>query len=87
MFILCVSLLIVRLPFAHYLQADLGSDAIWWSFPLGSAVSMALALLYYRFGGWKRARFAGDKPATGEAAAAADNLPIKVLFLRRWFCW
>jgi Na+-driven multidrug efflux pump len=30
-------------------------DAIWWSFPISSVLSSCLALLYYRFGGWRAA--------------------------------
>lgn len=33
--ILCVSLLVVRVPFAWGLQERWGAEAIWWSFPLG----------------------------------------------------
>lgn len=49
---------------------------MWWSFPLGSGVSAVLALAYYRFGGWRKARFlAEDKPATGEAAETGVASP------------
>ena len=48
-----------------------GADAIWWSFPLGSAASMLLTLAYYRFGGWKRARMLEHPLAPLPHAAAA----------------
>jgi putative MATE family efflux protein len=54
--ILVVSLWIVRIPFAYTYVHFWGADAVWWSFPLGSSVSMILSALYYRFGGWKKAR-------------------------------
>jgi putative MATE family efflux protein len=73
--ILTVSLLAVRLPFAALLDETLGADAIWWSFPLGSAVSVVLALAYYRFGGWRKARFVAEEPATGEAADTGVATP------------
>lgn len=73
--ILCVSLLLVRLPFAAVLENSWGADAIWWSFPLGSAVSMLLAVGYYRFGGWRAARLVADPPATGEAAETGNAVP------------
>ncbi|MFC3712466.1 MATE family efflux transporter [Sphingoaurantiacus capsulatus] len=73
--ILCISLLGVRLPFAANLQDSLGADAIWWSFPLGSAVSVVLALAYYRFGGWRKVQFAASTPATGEAADTGVAAP------------
>jgi Na+-driven multidrug efflux pump len=51
-----ISLWLIRIPFAKLLEPYLGADAIWWSFPLGSVVSVLLALTYYRWGGWRRAR-------------------------------
>ncbi len=54
--ILFVSMVVVRLPFAEALMGRWGADAIWWSFPLGSVVSMILAIGYYRYGGWRNAR-------------------------------
>ena len=49
-----------------------GADAIWWSFPVGSGCSLALALLYYRFGRWRTLHMieeerppAGEPPDTG----------------------
>jgi len=47
---------LVRFPFAHGLASRLGADAIWWSFPVGSIVSLILSAAYYRFGGWRKAR-------------------------------
>jgi len=26
---------------------------VWWSFPVSSVLSSVLALLYYRYGGWR----------------------------------
>ncbi len=70
--ILIISLWAVRIPFTTFFQAHLGAEAVWWSFPLGSAFSCALALAYYRFGGWRKARLMevkprGDAPDTGMA--------------------
>jgi putative MATE family efflux protein len=53
---------IIRLPFAHYLQPWLGADAIWWSFPLGTFTAFAIAVSYYRWGGWRKARLMDDRP-------------------------
>jgi len=33
-------------------------DAVWWSFPVSSALAAALAVLYYRYGDWRHARMA-----------------------------
>jgi putative MATE family efflux protein len=53
---LFIAMWVVRLPFAYLLIPRLGDDAIWWSFPMGSATSAVLLTAYYRFGGWKKAR-------------------------------
>ncbi|MDB5396839.1 MAG: family efflux transporter [Rhodospirillales bacterium] len=53
---LFIAMWLVRLPFAWVLTPRLGADAIWWSFPAGSAVSLLLLLAYYGFGDWRKAR-------------------------------
>ena len=62
---LVVSLWCVRIPVAVTFMPRFGADAIWWSFPLASAVSALLAVGYYRFGGWRRAQMmsAGSRAA------------------------
>ena len=56
--ILTISLLVVRFPFAVALLPRFQVDAIWWSFPLSSALAAALAVLYYRYGDWRHATMA-----------------------------
>lgn len=56
--ILVISLFGVRIGFAILMQPHWGQDAIWWSFPISMAVSTALALAFYRWGGWRRAKMA-----------------------------
>jgi len=70
--ILTVALMPVRFGFAVVFGPVLGADAIWWSFPAGSAVSVVLTALYYRFGGWRSGGM-GRVPAP-PAARAASNL-------------
>jgi putative MATE family efflux protein len=53
LFISAVSLLGVRFPIANALLGQYHADAIWWSFPVSSALSALLAVLYYRYGGWR----------------------------------
>ena len=53
--ILTISLLVVRFPLAELLLDRYQVDAVWWSFPVSSALSALLAVLYYRYGGWRRA--------------------------------
>ncbi len=54
--ILFVSLFCVRIGFAELLEPVWGQDAIWWSFPVSMAVSASMAIAYYRWGGWRKAR-------------------------------
>jgi putative MATE family efflux protein len=54
--ILFIALWLVRIPFAYALVSRWQADAIWWSFPLGSLVSMSLSIAYYRYGNWRSAR-------------------------------
>jgi putative MATE family efflux protein len=67
--ILFFAVWVVRIPFAYALIERLQADAIWWSFPVGSVISLALSAAYYRFGGWKSARML--VPAPGGAVRAA----------------
>jgi putative MATE family efflux protein len=76
LFILLISMWLIRPPFAMLLQPQLGADAIWWSFPLGSLVSMLMAMAYYQWGGWRRARMieptaAEQAPSTGQGVPAS----------------
>ena len=72
--ILAGSLWGVRVPFAELLQPYWGADAIWWSFPVSSLVSMLLSLAYYRWGGWRKAKMMG-KPSHAEALATPSEIP------------
>ncbi len=51
--ILVCSMLFGRIGFAWAMLPRWGTDALWWSFPIGSAVSLTLAVAYYRWGGWR----------------------------------
>ncbi len=64
--ILAFAMFPVRLGAAVALRPWLGGEALWWSYPLGSSASLLLAILYYRFGGWRFARM-------GEALKAAET--------------
>ena len=52
--ILLCSMLFGRIGFAWLMLPSWGTDALWWSFPIGSAVSLTLAVAYYRWGGWRK---------------------------------
>ncbi|MFC0330186.1 MATE family efflux transporter [Paenibacillus sepulcri] len=62
-----IALLIVRIPLASFLGSHYGFDAMWWSFPISFAIATVLTALYYRYGGWKKARLL---QAAGGAASA-----------------
>lgn len=51
--ILTFGVLIARIGFAWSLLPYFGPDILWWSFPIGSSFTLILAVLYYRFGGWR----------------------------------
>ena len=77
--ILFISLWLVRIPFAYSLVGSWGADAIWWSFPLGSLMSMTLSAAYYRWGGWRNARMlarSNEVPRSRERATITPPLPL-----------
>jgi Na+-driven multidrug efflux pump len=52
--ILTIAYLPGRVGTALTLEPLLGTDAIWWSFPIGTVISLFLSTLYYRKGGWRK---------------------------------
>ena len=68
--IMTVSLLLVRFPLADALLPRYHADAIWWSFPISSALAAVLAALYYKLGGWRSARMLSGDLATEPGASA-----------------
>jgi len=55
MVIMFVALYPARLGFYYLAYPHIGSDAVWWAYPAGSAVAVGLTTLYYRSGKWRRA--------------------------------
>ena len=73
--ILVVAVLIGRLGFAATLLPHFGTDALWWSFPVGSVGSLALAVLHYRFGDWRRGAMVSvvvEQEAAEQSQATAE---------------
>ena len=70
--ILTLTLLVVRFPMAEMLIGRYQIDAVWWSFPISSALSAVLAILYYKYGGWRSARMAGG-PRQGVVAPSPEG--------------
>jgi putative MATE family efflux protein len=54
--ILAIALFPVRLGAVFLLLPRIGTDALWWSMPLGSLAAMLMAIGYYRAGRWKQVR-------------------------------
>ncbi|WNO55172.1 MATE family efflux transporter [Stakelama saccharophila] len=74
--ILFVALYPVRIGFAYALLPSWGADALWWSFPLGSAATMVMAIFYYRFGKWREIHLAPRlEEAECEERSHADAEP------------
>ena len=63
--IMALALLLVRFPLADAFLFRYHADAIWWSFPISSALAAVLAALYYRLGGWRSARIVPGELARG----------------------
>jgi putative MATE family efflux protein len=66
--ILSVAMLAIRYPLAYYLLDRWHADAVWWSFPISSAIAAVLAVAYYKYGGWRQARMI-DKPLAATRTA------------------
>jgi putative MATE family efflux protein len=43
----------IRIGFALFAMPKLGADALWWSFPLGSVATLAMAYAFYHWGNWR----------------------------------
>jgi putative MATE family efflux protein len=54
--IITLTLIPGRLGFVYLLTPILGAEALWWSFPAGSAIGVILTALYYYYGGWRNIR-------------------------------
>jgi putative MATE family efflux protein len=44
-----------RLGFYALAEPWLGTDAVWWSYPVGSALTVIVTVAYYRMGKWRKA--------------------------------
>lgn len=69
--ILVCSMFVGRIGFAWAMLPYWGTDALWWSYPIGSAVSLVLGVAYYKYGGW-RGEAMIDRVTPLEAAEVAQ---------------
>ena len=42
--------------------AAIGSEAVWWAFPVGSVLSAALTIVFYRYGSWRKTQLEAMHP-------------------------
>ena len=54
--ILIIAYIPGRLGAIYTLHPIIGDDAIWWSFPVGSLIALALNVAYYVYGPWRQSR-------------------------------
>ena len=73
--ILFLSMFPVRLGLAFALKPLIGPDALWWSFPAGSAANLLLAALYYLYGPWRQKRLLPGEGTRCEERSHADVEP------------
>jgi Na+-driven multidrug efflux pump len=70
--VLAVGLVPVRFGYIFATYHWLHADAIWTSFPVTSAINLALAIAFYVHGGWKKARMTiGERPDSEECTEEA----------------
>lgn len=55
-----------RLGFYVLARPWLGGEAVWWAYPVGAAVSVALTVAFYASGGWRR----------GDASPSMAHAPV-----------
>ena len=73
-----ISLWVVRVPLAMLLEPHLGADAVWISFPVGSATTLLLAGGYFLWGDWRKSKMlqirpSADAPDTGLGQPMMDE--------------
>jgi putative MATE family efflux protein len=70
---LAIGLVPVRFGYIFATYGWLGADAIWTSFPVTSLINVALAVLYYFYGGWRKARMTVEQlPSADECIERAE---------------
>jgi putative MATE family efflux protein len=72
--ILTVALYPARLGFYWLTYQDLGSDAIWWSFPVSGLAALLMAWWVYTYTDWRRHAHA-ENPLEAQEQSHADGMP------------
>jgi putative MATE family efflux protein len=71
--VLTITMLGVRVPVAIALLDRWHADAIWWSFPLSSGLATLLAVVYYKYGGWRSAHTGIEAEAARTAQQSVES--------------
>jgi putative MATE family efflux protein len=70
--VLAIGMVPVRFGYIFATYGWLGADAIWTSFPVTSAINLALAVGFYLHGGWRKARMTiEERPSEDECIEEA----------------
>jgi Na+-driven multidrug efflux pump len=70
--VLAIGMVPVRFGYIFMTYPWLHADAIWTSFPVTSAINLALAIGFYVHGGWKKARMTvEERPCEEETTEEA----------------
>jgi putative MATE family efflux protein len=72
--IIAFTLYPVRLGFYFLMYGRIGSDAIWWSFPIAAFVSLVLGWWFYHYYPWRKHAIA-ESSAEAQEQAHADGEP------------
>jgi putative MATE family efflux protein len=74
--VMVIALLPGRVGFALGARPWLGFEALWWSFPASSALSLALAYAFFRYGNW-RGKALADQAERAEHPELAPSVPAE----------
>lgn len=76
MIISLVSLWVLRFPLAFVLaeRTSLGTDGLWWSFPVANVVTVLIAGIWFARGDWKTRRLIEAEGEQGDEAAVAEQV-------------
>lgn len=69
--IMVIAMYPARIGFALAAEPWLGVDAVWWSFPLGSIATAAMAAVLYLHGGWRKRKLTQPAPSQEEVIEEA----------------
>lgn len=74
MFLSLISLFVIQFPLAYILSkhSSLGSNGIFWAFPITNILTATITVIWYKTGSWKKKKLLEDIEA-GEVVMAAET--------------